>query len=285
MSEIFGFLFVLVSIALWGSYLVPQKTLGNVSPFLYQGLMAIGIVAANILTFSFLKYDFSFSIFGVVSGLAWSVGNIMFVKSIGMSGMSRAPPMSSGMIIILSMIVGIAIFAEPVKSVYMVAAAAALLVSGIYITAKSVASEKGPKNPLRGLMFAAMAGTAFGLYLTPMKFFDVEIGSFLFSMTIGIAVGCAAIFMMYRPKVRIKAVPNGISSGVMWSFANTAAVLAVSSIGFAISLPLTQIAMLVSIAWGLLYFREIKAKKNMTMIVIGSLILILGAFVLGFAKV
>jgi glucose uptake protein GlcU len=135
-----------------------------------------------------------------------------------------------------------------------------------------------------GFIAAAMAAIGWGSQFVLMKklkspdpyHFHVfmSIGIFLSSFAIGLAVNASLV-----PN------PFGLFSGLIWGIANFAGLNAVALLGLAVGFPLTQLALLVSVAWGLLYFKEIKGKDKILKIVVGAIVLIAGAFLLAFSKI
>jgi len=91
-------------------------------------------------------------------------------------------------------------------------------------------------------------------------------------------------FALKRPKVNFAILPSGVLSGIAWNIGNFASFFAVLNLGISIGFPLTQMALFVSVIWGLLYFREISGRINIIKIVIASLILFLGAILLSISR-
>ena len=87
--------------------------------------------------------------------------------------------------------------------------------------------------------------------------------------------------LVKRPKIDIKIILPGALSGVIWNIANFASFYAVLILGMTVGYPLTQMALFVSVLWGLLYFHEIKGRNKIIRLVTGSIVLFIGAILLG----
>jgi glucose uptake protein GlcU len=81
-----------------------------------------------------------------------------------------------------------------------------------------------------------------------------------------------------------KIISRGLLSGIIWNIANFSSFFVVLYLGVSVGLPLTQTALLVSVAWGLFFFQEIKGRSKLARITVGSILLLLGTLFLVFAK-
>lgn len=129
-----------------------------------------------------------------------------------------------------------------------------------------------------------IAGLLFGSYLIPLKTTVLSPLEFLFPMSVGIAVFAAAIFLIKKPIIDKKIIANGIASGILWNTANITSFFAVGALGLTVGFPLTQMALFVSVLWGIFYFREIKGKNAIVKVIGASIILFCGVILLSLTK-
>ena len=123
----------------------------------------------------------------------------------------------------------------------------------------------------------------FGTQLVPLKFGHVETRDSFFSISLGILIIGVTIAIVKRVKFEKKGIGLSILSGVIWNIGNLASLLSIALIGLSKAMPISQLATLVGVCWGLFYFKEIKERKYGLQILIGAVILMIGIVTLGFA--
>ncbi len=281
MSLVIGLFAVSISILGWGSYFVPMKRIKQYDPFYFQLLMCMTILISSILVSLFFN-SFIFSYWGFLSGVLWASGNILSAQAVKYSGLSKAAPLWMGAGILTSFAWGLIFFNEPVNSIVLGLLAIIFLISGIFFISST--SDSGNISNPKGLIFTIAAGVIFGSYLVPLKLSGLDPIPFLFPMSLGIFTGGVFIYLIKRPSLNRGILIPGAASGLIWNVANVASFFAVKSLGIAIGFPLAQIALFVSVLWGLLYFKEIKSKKSIQKLVLGAIILFIGAILLTLSK-
>lgn len=279
-SSFIGFITAITSVLAWGSYFVPMKRIKEYDPFYFQLIMATAILISSFFI-ALVFRSLTFSIVPMVSGILWSTGNIFSVLAVKKSGLSKTVPVWTGTGIFIAFLWGTLFFKERLSFLPISFAGIVLLIIGIGLI--SQVGEVRKTASRRGLLFAVIAGTLFGSYLVPLKNSPQPL-QFLFPMSLGIMLGGIIIFVLKRPKVNFAILPSGVLSGIAWNIGNFASFFAVLNLGMSIGFPLTQMALLVSVLWGLLYFREIAGRKNVIKIVVASLVLFLGAILLSISK-
>ena len=278
MSSTIGFIAAFISMLGWGSYLVPMKRIRDYDPFYFQALMCVAIFASSSII-AFLYNSFIFSYLGILSGILWSSGNILSVQAVKSSGLSRSAPIWMGIGIFISFIWGILFFEEALASLIIGLAGISLLIVGISLVA-STGEDKESSN-LKGIILTIIAGFIFGCYLVPLKLSKLQPIDFLFPMSLGILIGGLAIYFVKREKIDRQIILPGAFSGLIWNIANFTSFFAVLNLGISIGFPLTQMALFVSVLWGLLYFHEIKSRNKVIRLVAGAVVLFIGAILLG----
>lgn len=274
-----------ISMLAWGSYFVPMKRVKEYNSFYFQLIMCAAIFIFSLLISIFYK-QLTLTYFGIISGLLWSSGNILSALAVKKAGLSRSAPLWMGTGIVVSVLWGLFFFHEVIKNITLGLIGVILIIAGIYlISSISGGVEKLQSKHLKnGILLALISGLLFGTYLVPFKISDYQPLAYLFSMSVGILTGGILIYLFKRPKVDKLIVVQGSASGILWNVGNIASFFAVSKLGVTVGFPLTQLALFVSVIWGLAYFNEIKRKSNIIKLITASLILFSGAILLTISK-
>jgi glucose uptake protein len=103
-------------------------------------------------------------------------------------------------------------------------------------------------------------------------------------MGLGIGLGALVLVVWKRPGNSAKMAPWGIGAGLLWNVANLSSFLAVDSLGYAVGFPLTQMALVVSILWGILLFREAPTRAHKVRLAVAALFLLTGAALLALGR-
>jgi len=278
MSDTVGFIAAIVTALGLGSYLVPMKRVRDYDPFYFQAVMCITAFVTSVI-FSLARGTFVFSPWAFLSGVLWSCGNILSVLAVGRTGLARAAPVWMGAVIIVSFLWGTLFFGEELSSLPAGIVGIIALILGIVLVSSTI--EKGPSSSFRGIALALAAGAVFGSYLVPFNLSGLEPPDFLFPMSTGILAGGLIIGLIKRPKIDAKIVLPGAFSGLIWNIANFASFYTILILGMSVGYPLTQLALFVSVLWGLLCFHEIEGRRKIILLVAGGVVLFAGAVLLG----
>ncbi len=278
MVDIFlGVAAALISAVLWGTNFVPMK-LKNIEPLMFHAFMASGILLSSIAYILATGSALSLNAYAIAAGILWSIGNLLSVKALKLSGLSRAAPTWMGIIVVLTFIWGLILFKETLTSIVLGVLGIALFLVGIPL----VSSRDEKHRSRKGIFIAAIAGVIFSFILVPFKLFDIGYGEWLISMSVGIFLTAIPIFIIKLKQFR--GFLHGFVGGVMWNAANLSSLYAISYAGFAIGVPLTQLALVVSALWGIFYFKEVKGKL-VYKVMLGVILLFAAGFLLSFSKV
>lgn len=175
-------------------------------------------------------------------------------------------------------------------------------------TARDVAAPLVKESPPRAgsLVFGIACATTFGLgngaLMVPMTIFQQgwpALGvaaydgkslaplAFLPSMSMGILVVQPIVFLLYwapalrrgeRPQFHFSKVAlPGILTGSFWCMGNFCAMFATVYLGQTVGFPLTQLCLVVSGLWGILYFREVRGSAAIATFALASAVVLGGA--------
>jgi glucose uptake protein len=180
-----------------------------------------------------------------------------------------------GIGIFVSFIWGIIFFKEVLTSILIGTVGIFLLIFGISLISST--TEERKNSNFKGIIFAIITGIIAGSYLVPLKISNLQPTDFIFSMSLGILIGGFTIYLLKRSEIDKKIILPGAISGVVWNIANLASFFAVLNLGISVGFPLTQMALFISVLWGLFYFHEIKNKSKIIRLFLGAIILFVGA--------
>lgn len=134
-----------------------------------------------------------------------------------------------------------------------------------------------------GILAALGAALAWGSQFAPLKIGNIAGREPIFPISLGIFMTGALIFLLSRTRFNKEDITGGILSGLIWSIGNLLALTSVSMIGLAKGVPISQVAVLVAVLWGLFYFKEVTRPRHRIQVLIGALILLTGVIILSLA--
>lgn len=276
-----GFLAALGAAVCWGTYMVPFKRSGHPNVVFFQALMAIGIGLSGLAISLILGYPISLNLYGLLSGVLWAVGNTFGLMAISNLGLSRAVPLMSSLVVILSFLWGALAFGEIPTGMAVGFLGIGLIVAGVILVSSTENMES--RNIRKGLLAGICAGLIWGSQLVPIKFGNVSTGDFFFSVCLGIFISGLTIFVFKKVKFQKEIVNFSLLSGLIWNVGNLLSLIAVSLIGLSKAGPVSQAAIVVAVFWGLVYFKEVNSFKSKLRIALGAVVLLSGVATLGFA--
>jgi glucose uptake protein len=291
-------LFCVITMLGWGSWANTQKLAGKQKwPFqLFYWDYAIGVFLFSLLFSHTLgsfgtagvptrenlhATSFSFALPALMSGVLFNLSNILLVVGIDAAGMSVAFPVGVGLALVIGTVES---YVEtPKGDPGLLFTGVALIVFAMIMSAvahKRLPSS-GVRNPLRGVVYSAIAGALMGFFypqlmrsispnfnaapilpgmLTPyvaLVFFGAGVlaSNFVWN-TIFMRTGKLTYGDYFRGSARLHAI--GMLGGAIWMLALSFNVLASSVAGPAVSYALGQGATLVAAIWGLFIWREFR---------------------------
>ncbi len=249
-----GILSALIAAIFWGSISVPMKIAKKIDIIWYQLISATGTLIATIIIVPTVGLLFEINIYGIISGIIWAIGNTLAISSINKVGISRAVPLFTGTSITLSSIWGTLYFKEPILHLETTLLGLSLLLLGILAvyTTNGKHTEKWKKE---GAILALTAGLLLGTQFVPMKIAEITTETIYFPMSIGIIIGSTTIFLIKRKNHNLKHIPHGFASGGIFALGNYFGIIAISTLGLTVGFAITQIAVLVAILWGIIYYK------------------------------
>ena len=155
---------------------------------------------------------------------------------------------------------------------------------------KYASKGMSPRQFTTGIALATYVGVANGSFAVPLKYANqtVKGAEYLVSFGIGAAVltalfvaaYCAVLtFVLRRPlpsaHVSVAAKP-ALATGLLWSAGNACSIFAAEKLGLSVGWPLVQCQLLVSVCWGVFYYREVTGAAATACIFAGSAVVLAG---------
>ncbi|MBI2329871.1 hypothetical protein HYU94_00575 [Candidatus Daviesbacteria bacterium] len=261
-----GFLAAIGAALSWGSYLVPFKAAKSDKLLLFQAIMAVGILLTGFIISLFFNFPLNLNLYGLIVGMLWAIPNALSLVAVSNLGIARAVPLIASLVVLSSFLWGI-FLKELSTGLILGFIAIGLIILGVILI--SVTENTQSQNVKKGIITAVLAGLLWGTQFVPVKIAHTAPQDYFFSMSVGIFATGMVIALFKKVKFQNIAIKASLLSGVIWSIGNLLGILAISLIGLAKGLPITQLAVLVAVLWGVF--------------LIGALVLISGVITLGLA--
>ena len=271
-----GLLFAAFAAISWGTFFVPVRKVGIKNIWQLQGATSIGVLLFAIPVGYF--WGFEIQLGGLVSGVIWTIANLLALYSVRLIGLARTSPLLAGFSIISSFVWGITFFNETFDSLILALVAIGLLLAGLPLVANS---ERNPSIQKKGYFMAVVSGLIGGSYIIPMQATQTLQSGF-FSSSLSIFVIGVPMFLLAKRFIKKETVA-GIISGTLFNLGSLSALIAVSLIGITTAFPIAQTATLFAVSWGIFYFKEVIQRQGIVRVSVGALVILCGAVLLAIA--
>lgn len=271
-----GLLFAALAAVSWGTFFAPVRKVGITNVWQLQGATSIGVLLFAI-PIGFV-WGFELQPSGLLSGIIWTVGNLLALYAVKLIGLARTSSFLAGFSIISSFTWGVLFFGEKFNSWILALLAIGFLISGLPFVSNGA---RDPSIQKKGYLIAAAGGLIGGSYVIPMQaYHTLQSGFFASSLSI-FAIGISLFFFAKR-FIRKETVA-GIISGTLFNTGSLMVLIAIGMIGITIAYPISQTATLFAVSWGIVYFKEVIQKRSIIRVATGALLILLGAALLAIA--
>ena len=218
-----------------------------------------------------------------ISGAFWIFGQSGQVRSYDIIGVSKTMPLSTGMQLIGTSLIGVFAFGEwaGVTNKLFGFLAIAILIGGPYLTSVDDSTEKGNNQHLtQGIRVLGMTSIGYWAYSVAPRLVNAE-GLYIFlPQMLGILVGAVVYTLLVR-KEAFHEKESWLSGfvGLIFGIASLAYIFSAKANGVTIAYLLTQLNVVIATLGAVFILREQKTAKQMRLAYIG-LALIVGASVI-----
>ena len=295
-----GFALAFLAMVLFGVYMVPRKVcrLGDLQ---FVVSMCVGAVVTTQIA-QFVVHGpelpaitlrgrwLSFS-----CGPVWTLGMLCYTLSVTRMGLVLATPIKNTTAV-LGTVLGLVAFAEwretdpalaLAGSVLVVACAAALARCGERTETRSSLTASG-------VIFALLAAVGFAAYTIPLKLAMAQnvdnyrliayMGLGTLTTSLGLLLGFERSLRPWLGKPLREHLLAALSGGI-WAVATIAMAEAIRRLGLAVTWPITNLNTIVTVAVGIIVFREIDLGKHWRTVAIALLCAMTGTLLLGLARI
>ena len=270
-----GLLFAAFAAVSWGTFFVPVRKVGIKNIWQLQGATSIGVLLFAIPVGYF--WGFEIQLGGLVSGVIWTIANLLALYSVRLIGLARTSPLLAGFSILSSFLWGTIFFNESFDSLILALTAIGLLLIGLLFVANGEKSHIQKK----GYFIATVSGLIGGTYIIPMQVTQTLQSGF-FSSSLSIFLIGIPMFLLARKFIKRETIA-GIISGSLFNLGSFSILIAVGLIGITIAFPIAQTATLFAVSWGMFYFKEVIKRQGIVRVSVGALVILCGAILLAIA--
>ncbi|GAB6989731.1 GRP family sugar transporter [Paenibacillus pini] len=281
-------LLALLPAVTWGSIVFFNTKLGGDA---YSQVLGTGIGA---LIFSIILFAFSTPtlnpliwVVGIISGIFWAVGQSYQLRAVQYIGVSRAVPLSTGMQLVATTLIGVIVFHEWTTLFTIILGSAAILciILGAVFTVikdKDAPKQDNKTSTGRGVSILILSTFGYLIYVSLLRWYDINGWAAVLPQGIGITVG--TLMLTFRHKPFNKYMARNIITGIWWGIGNLGLLLSLPHIGQATSFSLSQTGIIISTLGGIFFLGEKKSKRQMVFVIIGCCLIIAGGVMMGFTK-
>lgn len=281
-------LIALIPALMWG---INPTVIGKIGgkPIQQQLGTAFGAMIFAIAVFLFTQPTITMAVIlgSAVSGIFWSVGQLLQYKSYQILGTSKAFAISTGFNLIFNSLFGVIVFKEWDTSIKLILGFIALAIIILGAVCTSYSDNKEESNIKTGVIILIIAAIGFTAYSCAPRFVNAGGVEAVFPQAVGMVAG-SLILCLFEPK-DIKKFDvmtfKHIIPGLIWSVANIALIYANLLNGVAIGFTLSQMCVVVSTICSLLFLNENKSKKELKYTIIGVVLVTIGCILIGCTKI
>ncbi|TYR79859.1 glucose transporter GlcU [Priestia megaterium] len=281
-------LIALIPAVMWGSILLVSSKLGGSAYSQTLGL-TFGALLFSLAAFFIVSPEITTKIFIVsfISGLFWAVGQKNQFSAVEYLGVSKTQPISTGMQLVGTSLFGVLIFGEwstKTKLIIGIAALAFIIVGVIFTSLNDKNNaEKDEKSQFgKGIITLLISTLGYIGYFIVVQWFEIDGWSAILPQSIGMLTG--ALLLTFRHNPFTKYAARNLLTGFVWATGNIGLLVSAPRVGVATSFSFSQMGIIISTLGGIFLLGEKKSKKQITFVIVGCILIIIGGVLLGFTK-
>lgn len=282
-------LIALLPALFWGSMILFTVYIGGSAYSQILGI-TIGALLFAIVNYVFAAPEITAKVFwvGLASGALWTIGQIGQLQSIKKIGVATTMPISTGMQLIATTLFGALVFSEWHDAVTTGLGLVALLLilAGVFLTSakpRGAVSDAADSSKMRNALIMLTVSTLGYLsYAVLAAFFQIKGADAVLPQSIGMVL--MALLLTAREKPYGQDTVRNILPGIVWAFGSFFMFVSQPRVGVAISFSLAQVAVAISTLGSIFILKEKKTPDQMKKVVLGIVLIIAAAVLLGIAK-
>lgn len=285
----------------WGFQGIIMQKIGGTTANKQMGMVLTALVMSIVVALvDPIAWSPALIAAAAVNGIPWAIAQILQIKSFGYLGVSRAMPLTSGMQLILTSVIGAFYFNECPHAWQMgvgFAGIALIIVGTVLTTYTEAGQETTSKSDIRkGVIITAISSALYVAYATAARFFNVDSfqillpqALFMLAATIVISIivskrdSVDGVFGRVEGVFGLKSWQNMLT-GVLWSVANIAVLFSNQVNGVAVGWTLANMNLIFATLGGLFILHEKKTPKELKFVIAGMIIIAAGGVAIGATK-
>ncbi len=295
-----GILYAIVTVAAWGIWLAPSQRV----QFKSQQLKIFYVALANLVLATIVGlfkggnlFDIENFLLPFIGGLIWVFGGLCAFTATNKIGIAKAFGIWAPLNIIVSIVWGMILFEEFLKSgsinLMLAAFSVVLIITGTLFVIfaggdKNEGNAKAKNGWIIGLAGALGAGIFWGSYFIPVRISALSMWVAAFPMAVGMFIGSALLVLLNRSGLRLERTsdyfPTAIT-GLLWGIGNYGALLMMEVLGTGKGFTIAQLCVVVNALVGILWLKEPHPKtKAAKLTFLGVVVAAVGGVLLGYLK-
>lgn len=263
----------------WGFQGIIMQKIGGTTANKQMGMVLTALVMSIVVALvDPIAWSPALIAAAAVNGIPWAIAQILQIKSFDYLGVSRAMPLTSGMQLILTSVIGAFYFNEWPQAWQMgvgFAGIALIIVGTVLTTYTETGQETTSKSDIRkGVIITAISSALYVAYATAARFFNVDSfqillpqALFMLAATIVISIivskrdSVDGVFGRVEGVFGLKSWQNMLT-GVLWSVANIAVLFSNQVNGVAVGWTLANMNLIFATLGGLFILHEKKTPRS-----------------------
>lgn len=285
-----GILIGLVPALGWGLQALVMQKIGGKYTNKTLG-MALTTIVFGIAAYFYLRPEMTAALLwgSILSGLSWSLGQILQTKSFDLLGVSTAMPVSTGEQLVLTTLIGAIALQEWTHTwqYFVGLPAIAIIVLGVsFTTVEDNKTEKGSSSNLKaGMIILIISSIGQAGYAVLPRVFDLNGGDVLLPQSIAMTAGVMLLSSFEKDNDMFgKKTWQNMLTGICFSVANVGLLFSNQINGVAVGFTLSQLNVVVSTIGGIWFLHEVKTKHEMKYTMWGLVLVVIGAVLIGITK-
>ncbi len=297
-------LFGLIPALGWGFQGIVMQKVGGNTANKQMGMVLTTLLFGIVIAFIHpINWSGTLVAAAAINGIPWSIAQILQIKSFDYLGVSRAMPLSSGLQLAFTAIIGAFAFNEWPQTWQLTLGfgAIALIIVGVALSAwqeKSgdAQSSTSSSDITKGIIITVISSAGFVAYATAARFFSVDSMDLIFpqALFMFISTTVLAFFMCKKLAPRGAGDPvegvfgkkswQNMATGVLFAIANITVMFSNQMNGVAVGWTLSQMNVIFSTLGGLFILHEKKTPKEMRFVIAGMVLIAIGGILIGITK-